>query len=79
MEGDIKYYKEQAKATDQFFKEALRNYLPDEIKSERLIAKKETETNLNVEMKVLKTLKNRLASGDYNTSLSTPSSLGKRS
>ena len=77
-EGKIEYFSEQAKETDRLFKEALRDNLPENVKQEALEAKKDSETNLNVERKVLRTLKNRLDSGDYNTTLSTTSSLGKR-
>lgn len=78
LEGNIQYFAEQARKTDHLFKDALRDNLPDDIRQERLVAKRESETNLNVERKVLRTLKNRLYSGDYSSSLSTSSSLGKR-
>ena len=77
-EGDIQYYSQQAKEADLLFKQALRDNLSEEMTQERLIVKKESETNLNIEQKVLKTLKNRLASGNFDSSLSTSSSLGKR-
>jgi len=78
VQRKVQYFAEQAGETEYLYKEAKRYNLPDDMKAERLLAKKETETNLNVEKKVLKVLKHRLDSGDYNTSLSTSSSLGKR-
>ena len=77
-EGNIEYFLEQAKETDRLFKEALRDNLPEEMRQERLEAKKDSEINLNIERKILRVLKNRLDSGNFNSSLSTPSSLGKR-
>ena len=78
MEDNVKYFSEQAKETDLLYKESLRYNLPEDIKAERLLAKKETETNLNVERKVLRILKNRLSNGDFDSSMSTSSTLGKR-
>ena len=79
MENNIEYFTDQAKGADLLFKEALMDNLPNEFKQERLLAKKECETNLNIEKKILNILKKRLESGNFNTSLSTSSSLGKRS
>jgi len=78
IEDKIDYFTQQAKETDRLFREALHDNLPQDIKDDRLIAKKESEVNLNSEKKALKILKNRLNSGDFNTSFSTPSTLGKR-
>jgi len=78
LEEKIEYFADQAKETDRLFKEALIKNLPEDMRQERLIAKRETETNLNMGRKVLRTLKQRLDSGNDNTPLSTSSSLGKR-
>ena len=78
VEENIQYFSEQAKEADRLFKEALKENLPEDMKQERLEAKKDSEINLNVEKKVLKTLKDRLNSGNFDSSLSTTSSLGKR-
>lgn len=74
----LEYFHQQVKAADAEFKEALMHNFPDEIKQERLEAKKDSETNYNLESKVLKVLKERMESGNYNTSLDQKSSLGKR-
>ena len=77
-EGKIEYFSEQAKETDLLFKEALRDNLPEVMKEERLEAKRDSESNLNLERKVLRVLKARLDSGNFDSSLATSSSLGKR-
>ncbi len=76
-EGMVQYFLQQAQETDRMFKQGLINNLPDDAKQELLTAKRETETNLNVEKKVLNSLRNKLNSGDYSKSFSE-SSLGKR-
>jgi uncharacterized protein YdcH (DUF465 family) len=78
VEGNIEYFSDQAKQTDELFKQAIRENLPEDMRKERLNAKRESETNLNIERKVLRILKSRLDSGDLNPSISTSSSLGKR-
>jgi len=78
VKDKILYFSEQVKETDYLFKEALRENLPEYMKQERLVAKRETEVNLNVSRKILKILESRLDSEDYNSSLATSSSLGKR-
>jgi len=78
VQGNIEYFSDQAKQTEELFKQALRENFPEEMRQERLNAKRESETNLNIERKILKMLKNRLDSGDLNPSISTSSSLGKR-
>lgn len=78
LEEDIEYFQGQVSETNRLFRESLRDHLPEHIQQERLIDKKESETNLNVGRKVLRTLRDRLHSGDFYTSLSTSSSLGKR-
>ena len=78
VEAKIEHYQEDAKLMDDLFKEALRDNLPDDMKEERLKEKRASERNLNTERKVLRTLKERLDSGNYDSFLSTPSSLGKR-
>ncbi len=75
--GMVKYFLQQAQETDRLFKQSLINNLPDDAKQELLTANRETETNLNVEKKVLNSLRNKLNSGDYSKSF-YPSSLGKR-
>lgn len=78
LESDLEYFKQQAQETHWLYNEALDKKFPDDIQKERLVAKRESEVNLNVGKKVLSTLKNRLESNDFNTSMSTSSSLGKR-
>lgn len=59
LEDSINYHSEQAKVTDNLYKEALKYDLPEDMKKERLEAKKETEVNLNSERRALRTLKTR--------------------
>ena len=75
---DIEYFQGQVSETNRLFRKSLRDHLPEHIQQKRLIDKKERETNLNVGRKVLRTLRDRLHPGDFNTSLSTSFSLGKR-
>lgn len=77
-ELNIQYFEGQVKETDRLFKEALRQNLPEDARKEALQAKKESEVNLNSERRFIKVLKNRLNSGNYDSSISTSSSLGKR-
>lgn len=69
------YWKEQSIETDRLFKESLSQ--SKEQQAEILQAKKECEANLNSDSIMLKNLKAKLASNDYN--FSTSSVLGKRS
>ena len=46
VEDNIQYFAHQAKATDHLFKQALRDNLPEDMRQERLIAKKESEINI---------------------------------
>lgn len=78
LEINIEYFSGQVRETDILYKQGIKDNLPKHIMDDLLTAKKESETNLNLERKVLRALRTRLDSGDYNTSLSTPSSLGKR-
>lgn len=68
------YWHEQCVETDHLFKESLTSGSKEEQKG-ILQAKKECEANLNNDSLMLKNLKAKLASGDFN--ISTTSSLGK--
>ena len=78
VEGNIEYFSEQVEQADHSFKKALKDNLPEDEKQGIVEAMKESQTNLNLEKKALKILKSRLESGNYDSSLSTTSSLGKR-
>ncbi len=74
----IKYFEEQCAASNYEFRQGLSHNLPKEELDQLLIAKKECESNLNIEKKMVRLLQSRLDSGNYDTSLNTSSSLGKR-
>lgn len=78
INANIQYFQEQSIEADKMFKDALRQQLNDDIKNDILTAKKESEINLNSEKKMLKILSERLEKGDFNSSTSSPSVLGKR-
>jgi len=59
VEGNINYFTEQAKETDELYKEALMKNFPDDMKEEKLLVKRESEINLNTEKRVLRVLKDK--------------------
>ena len=77
-QGNITYFQGQVSETTRLFNEAIANNFPNDVTNERLISMRESQTNLRLERRVLTLLQNRLQSGDYDTSFTTQSSLGKR-
>lgn len=78
MEGQANYFREQIKILDYEFRRAILNNLPGDVRDEILLGRKEFQTNLDTETKLIRKLKDRLSSGDFDSSFTTSSSLGKR-
>ena len=78
LEAKVEYWADQTKEADYLYEEALKGNLPEDIRGPALEAKQDCEKNLKAESRALSILKSRLESGNFDSSLSATSSLGKR-